>query len=286
MDYSIAQDCFCTQADATASGVGTMGGGGSLCSNTSNCTNRWQSLVPAVTDTLTNAQNVNWGLKFFPTPTASADCTVSTTLDASVGSDKATIMNAIQSAKLRLSTPTAAALKAATAQLQALTDSNPRFILLATDGEPNCAGNPPSINRPDVPGASAAAQAAKDAGFPVYVIGIGPNPGDLTTVAQAGGTNDYYKVSSPQELVDAFSTISQLVATCSFTLDSTPPDPNNIAVYLDKNLVQQDSTNGWSLSGNNTVVLNGDTCSKVMSGQATTVQVLFGCQGPPPSTIL
>jgi hypothetical protein len=76
------------------------------------------------------------------------------------------------------------------------------------------------------------------------------------------------------------------VATCTFDLVQTPPDPSNVAVYLDKNLVQQDSSNGWSFSGNSwTVVLNGSSCNEIMSGRAATVQVLFGCGGPPPPTI-
>jgi len=35
------------------------------------------------------------------------------------------------------------------------------------------------------------------------------------------------------------------------------PDPNNIAVYLDTSLLAKDPTNGWSLSGTQTIVLNG-----------------------------
>jgi hypothetical protein len=70
-------------------------------------------------------------------------------------------------------------------------------------------------------------------------------------------------------------------------LTSTPPDINNIAVYLDKNLVPKDASNGWSLdAGSLSVTLHGSYCGKISSGE-TTVQILFGCAGYiPPSIIL
>jgi hypothetical protein len=205
-------------------------------------------------------------------------------MEVPIGSNTAdAVKTQIQNATTSLSTPTSAALKAATAYLKTLTDANPKFILLATDGEPNCGGNPANINTTDVPGASSAAAAAYADGFPVYVIGIGPNLSNLTQLAKSGGTGDYYPVSSPKQLADAFAAISQQVASCTFTLSTTPPDPNNIAVYLDKNLVKQDSADGWSFGGGSqSIVLNGATCAKVTSGTASSVEVLFGCPGVAP----
>ena len=71
-------------------------------------------------------------------------------------------------------TPTADAIKYATTYLQTVKDGNKKFILLATDGDPNCAPGAALPSVPDVPGTVLAITAAKDAGFPVYVIGIGP----------------------------------------------------------------------------------------------------------------
>ena len=281
MYYTIDQDCFCSDADAAAAGTTNY----SLCTNTTNCSTRWAALEPAVSQTVANSPDVNWGLKFFPTANA-GQCSVSSTMEVAVGPNNASAVNsAVQSATVSLSTPTTLALNAATAYLKTLTDNRPKFILLATDGQPNCAGG--NIQNTDVPGASAAAKAAYDAGFPVYVVGIGPNLSILTQMASSGGTTDYYPVSSPQQLVDAFAAISQIVASCTFTLSSTPPDINNVAVYLDKNLVQKDPANGWSFGGGNqTIVLNGTTCDSVKSGTATSVELLFGCPGvPPPGTI-
>jgi hypothetical protein len=288
MYYTVAQDCFCSDADAAAALAGGGAGTGTLCANagSSDCQTRWSAVQPAVVDTVANSKDVNWGLKFFPTPNA-AQCSVSSAMEVQVGPNTAdAVRSAVESATVSLSTPTAAALKAATAYLQTVSDNRPRFILLATDGEPNCRGG--QIMSADLDGASAAAKAAYDTGYPVYVIGIGPNLGNLSQIAAAGGTNDYYPVASPQQLVDAFAAIEKLVASCTFTLSlEAGADLNNVAVYLDKKLVEKDAQDGWSFGGGNrTVILNGDACEQVTSGKATSVEVLVGCEGvPPPPTI-
>jgi hypothetical protein len=284
MAWSIAEDnCYCTQADADFSGAGTSGGPATICANSSDCSSRWSAVKPAVISTVSNTKDVRWGLKFFSSPNTTSQCSVSSTMEVPIDANSSSaVQSQVEAATLSLSTPTAAAIKAATAYLKTLSDSRPKYILLATDGEPNCGGNPANIMTDDINGASSAAAAASTAGFPVYVIGIGPNPGNLTKLAQSGGTKDFYPVSSPEQLVEAFATISKLVASCTFTLTSKPPDVNNIAVYLDKNLVEKNDANGWSLSGNNqSIVLNGDACEKVTSGKASTVQLIFGCGSPP-----
>jgi hypothetical protein len=183
-------------------------------------------------------------------------------------------------------TPTAQAIRKATAYLKTVSDQNSKYILLSTDGEPNCATG--SNTASNVPDTIAAIKEAKSAGFLVYVIGIGPSVGNLDSFAAAGGTNKYFPASSTDELTAAFASISKTVVSCTFALAQVPPDPNNVAVYLDTNLVSQDSANGWSFGANSTtIVLNGSTCDKVTSGAAKTVRVLFGCAGePPPPTLL
>jgi hypothetical protein len=88
-------------------------------------------------------------------------------------------------------------------------------------------------------------------------------------------------------LTKALASISVAVASCTFTLKTHPPDVNNIAVYLDTHLVPKNDSNGWSLSADgNAVTLNGDYCTKISSGEATEVQVLFGCKGYDPPIII
>jgi hypothetical protein len=275
MDYSTSQDCYCTAPTSS---------GGAVCADTTNCATRWQGVQAAVTNTLANTVGVNWGLKLFSTPTGASQCTVSSSVEVPIGPDSASsVSTMVQNVTLGLGTPTTAALMAATAYLKTVNDTGPKAILLATDGEPNCGGTPASMNIFDLAGAASAAAAANAAGFPVYVVGIGPNLDNLTQLAQAGGTGDYYSVSSSPQLVDAFTSISNLVASCTFILTSMPPDPNNIGIYLDKSLVPKDDANGWSFGASTqSIVLNGSRCDQVTSGAASTVSVLFGCPGGPP----
>jgi hypothetical protein len=268
MDYSTTADSNCN------------GGGGST------CTARWPALTSAVNATLTSTSgSISWGLKLFSS-TGNA-CGVTSGVEVPIATTSVTaIQSVITSAKPGGNTPTAQAIQAATAYLKTVNDQNTKYILLATDGEPNCAAGGNST--PNVQGTIDAITAAKTAGFLVYVIGIGPSVGNLDSFAAAGGTAHYFPATSPQALTDAFASISKAVTTCTFNLTATPQDINNIAVYLDKNLVPKDASNGWSYGANTqTIVLNGTTCDQITSGKASTVQVLFGCAGspPPPTTI-
>jgi hypothetical protein len=64
-----------------------------------------------------------------------------------------------QTSYTKIGQPTAAALNAATTCLEGLDDGNQKFILLATDGVPNCGGTPANVNTNDLKGANTAAAA-------------------------------------------------------------------------------------------------------------------------------
>ena len=228
------------------------------------------------------AGSINWGLKLFTSPNGSA-CTVGSGVEVPISATSVSaIQTQISNAKPANNTPTAQAITAATDYLKTVNDQNSKNILLATDGEPNCAPGG-SSGTTNVPGTIDAITAAKAAGFSVYVIGIGPSVGNLDSFAAAGGTNNYYPATSPQALSDAFASISKLVATCVFTSAAPPPDPDNIAVYLNKQLVAKDDSNGWSFgAGTETITLNGPPCDEVMTNAGASVQILFGCPGGPP----
>jgi Mg-chelatase subunit ChlD len=169
---------------------------------------------------------------------------VSNRVEVPIGANSASaIQQKIQGTTPSNNTPTAAAIEAATAYLATVNDPSNKVIVLATDGLPNCASGRDSSTS-DVDGAVAAISAAKAAGFLVYVIGIGPSVGNLNNFASAGGTGQYYPATSPQDLTTALAAISTRIASCSFALATTLPDPNNVAVYLDKGLIKQDPNNG------------------------------------------
>ena len=273
MNWSITEDCYCK------SGAGT---GATVCTDTTNCSVRWDAVKSAMDTTLSTSQYVNWGLKFL-NPSSGSTCTVTKTIEVPVAADSASkIQTQIGAVTLSLGTPTAAALTAATDYLKTLSDPNEKVILLATDGEPNCGGNPASVNTDDVTGASNAAAAANTAGFPVYVIGIGPSLSNLTQLASNGGTKDYYPVTSPDQLASALSSIGKTIGSCKFTANQEPPDSGNIGVYVNKNIVNKDDNNGWKFGASTQeIVLTGSYCDQMTSGNDATVQILFGCPGAP-----
>jgi hypothetical protein len=275
MSYSLADDCYCTPSS-----------GAPVCPDTASCTPRWTALAAALDATMTSATAINWGLKLFSSPGGSI-CSVSTGVEVPVSpSSTSVIQSQIANVTLASNTPTAAAITAATAYLKAVTDGSSKVILLATDGQPNCAPGA-SSSSPDVTGAISAISAARSAGFAVYVIGIGPSVGNLDNFAQAGGTSRSFPATSPEALADALRAVSTATTTCTFTLPTLPPDPNNVGIYLDKRLVPRDSSNGWSFGATpQTIGLAGLYCDQVTSGAASQVQALFTCPGTPLPPVL
>ncbi len=276
MAQSIAEDCCCTNACSRSTGK-------SVCSDTANCTERWPTVTSAVTTTISKTPEINWALKMFSTSSGSSggsSCTVSNTMEVQLGQPAGEIATTISAITPGGATPTAKALTNGTNYLKGVKDQNNKVILLATDGEPNCKGG--STNSQDLDGTTAAAATALEAGFKVYVIGIGPKLDNLTAIAAAGGTGDYYKVESPDQLANALLEISKAVGSCTFAMDQSPPEPNNIAVYVGTEAIAKDPANGWSYGANSqTVNFNGAACEKIKSS-GDSVKVMFGCGGAPP----
>ena len=236
-----------------------------------NCTDRWTAVSTALTATINATPSIEWGLELFAANRSqfwghdpSPDCR---------GSPE----------QLH---PDSGGLQCPTAYLKTVSDSNNKAILLATDGAPNC-GSGMDSSASDLPSTLTALSAANAAGFPVYVIGIAPSGANLTSMAQAGGTGDYYPATSAQQLSDALAKISTVVGSCSFTAVSPPPDPTLVSVYVDKQLVPQDANNGWTFGATtSTILLTGTYCANVMSGVSSQVEILFGCPNvAPPSFI-
>jgi hypothetical protein len=269
----ITRDCVCTRNGSTA-----------LCDDLANCKDRWSILAEAVRSTVTGRQDIYWGLKLFSTVGSEA-CGVSSQIEVPIGPDSAAaIPSVIESTSTTPagSTPTAQAIRAATEYLKTVADRNPKTIVLATDGEPNCAPGARDSSTTNVTGTIAEIRAAYEAGFPVYVIGIGPSVGNLDEFAKAGGTGRYFSATSPAELLDAFVSISIVANSCVLSFPDVPPDPNNVAVYFDKSLVAKDDVNGWSYTVDMRAILfNGAICDKLKSSMDATVTVLFGCPGIP-----
>ena len=260
-------------------------------STTTTCTQRWVAMREAMSKVLTTAPaSIHWGLKFFSTADAvdpagivPEGCLVTPGVEVPVAPDNtAALLSKMGGTIPNFNTPTRAAVAAAVAYFKTLNDGRTHNILLATDGQPNCAELGPYATTLDLPATLDTIAAANAQGIKVYVIGVGPSAGNLDSMAQKGGTGNFYPTLSPQALSSALSTIAGLVASCQFSLSSPPPNPAHIGVYLDKTLVGRDDPNGWSLTNNTQVVFGGTACAKIKSGTYQRVDVLFGCADNPP----
>jgi hypothetical protein len=244
------------------------------------------NMVVGMTDT-----TVNWGLKFFAT--SNSGCTVSNTAEVPVGPmNAANIMTAIGRAAPGSSTPTRVAVQNSVTIMQGLTDTNPKFLLLATDGLPNCMPGGGSTSADDSAGAIQAVADALTAGFPTFVVGIGNTMGTTTlnSMAVAGGrpqqgaATSFYQVNNTADLVTALQAIVGSVASCTFTLG---PPPNSMAsnahidVFGDNVLIPPDPTmmNGWNYVGGNTnqIQIYGPTCDAITAGTVKNVTVTYHC---------
>jgi hypothetical protein len=145
-------------------------------------------------------------------------------------------------------TPTAPTLAAAGNYLSSLINDHLRYVLLATDGAPNCndtldgdtctcvsaqgcsASTNGFLNCLDDVNTNASAKNLYGAGIPIYVLGMGKGSSDwgkqLDAIAAAGGTTEYYGVDKTDEIIETMETITSQILSCEFDIDwdLLPPD--------------------------------------------------------------
>jgi hypothetical protein len=123
-------------------------------------------------------------------------------------------------------------------------------------------------------------------GIPTYVVGM-PGAGAyadvLDRLAVAGGTardgdTAYYAANDEAELEEALYSIGTGVAIrCTIELESPPDDQGRVNVYFDGQVVPADPDNGWSWDGGSRIVVNGEACESLQSGNVMDARVVFGC---------
>jgi hypothetical protein len=295
--------------------------------------NKWEALKGALEEALPDvAEEMNFGVVLYP---YSADeqipldcngdicCTAPTGGTINVPIEKGTesvpkILSELDNTSPGGGTPTAAALEAAYqyyTQGAGASLKGDRYVLLATDGGPNCNGLNScegSTCTPNLDGqcsidnccdgmgtyclddASVIEQieALKDAGISTFVIGI---PGTeqyaeyLDQFAVAGGVPnpsgdpDYYAVSAEDgvaALAQTFKDITtHLVRGCEVPLEYEAPDRNKVNVAVNCEVVPHDDGAGWEISEDDAkvLILKGETCDWIQEEGARRIDVFFGC---------
>ncbi len=261
---------------------------------------KWSETVNALKSVLSQTdQGVLWGMQLYPTckagdnrTCAPTPCTVSgLSIDPMIGQG-AQLTGMIEQNTPTIdtgATPTTAAVKLATAALMARTTPNPKFILLSTDGEPNCLnhnGSNSGGGDVDPAGAVAAVSAARAAGIDTFVIGLATQAATATLnqLAEAGGrpqmgATKYYSVSSGAALTTALTSIASLVQNCSFPLGAVPPAGSTVVVQIDGTTL---GMNDWQYGpGSTSVIVTGAWCDKLKSDKAKTAAIKYRCDGLP-----
>ena len=268
---------------------------GTMCDNGCGANSKWSIATATLKSFLPTVEGiVNWGLKLFASP--DNICNVTNTAEIPPQVNNAAAINArLMTTDAASSTPTTAALMNAATYLKTLTDTNPKFILLATDGVPSCGTSPCAAgvnssgmpNQCDDANAIAMVKTVHDMGFPTFVLGIGtsqaPGDGTLSQMAinggypRANGTPAYYPIDKAQDLQDAFQAITGMVRNCFYTISPALTDTQRIAgVKADGvSLAPTD----YMLLGTSGVQLIGQACADVTSGLVTKIDVQVDCNG-------
>jgi len=188
-------------------------------------------------------------------------------------------------------TPTGDAIKFATAHpLQRnLVNSNPKYILLATDGDPSC----PSSDA--IGYAVSAIGAALAAGFATFVVGVDTAKTTsitrLNQMAVAGGrprvgaATQFYLASTQADLTLVLQSITGELASCIFTLEPPPPVPDNIAVDFSGQRTPRDPNriNGWEYTSPDfrSLQVYGTWCERIKTEASNKVEIKYGCPNQP-----
>jgi hypothetical protein len=267
-------------------------------------TSKWNLVVPALVEVVTaTGGGVAWGMKTYPEGEGS-ECiagSVTDKIDVAVAGNNAAAVNAaiMGTTPKGNGTPTGDAVKQAVTYMKTLTSTHPKFLLLATDGEPSCAGTTKGSEQAR-PYAVQAVTDALAAGFPTYVVGVATTKKSATealnNMATAGGkpradanplATRYYLANTKQELVDSLTAITgEVNQSCVFTLNPPPPSPEFIAVKVTGTSVAQDTSkvNGWDYTAADFSRLEvfGKACDDIKNASAGKVEIIYGCKNNPP----
>jgi hypothetical protein len=214
-------------------------------------------------------------------------------------------------------TPTAAALNNAAASLNEFGSMDaPKFLILATDGGPNCnyflESNPTCTctdampeycctNYPgtcllgsfclDDAGTLGVLTALRGQGIDSFIIGLAGTESYkalLDRMAEEGGRpqmnapTKFYDASNEAALLAALQSIAVSVLSCEIDLGMAPKVPDAVTVYVDGVEVPRDENqvNGWDYTDNTnvTIKLFGPACDAIQDGDEHDVTATFDCE--------
>jgi hypothetical protein len=274
-------------------------------------TDRWtgsRDAVVAVTSEF--GDSINFGLMTFPAnnggggggrndqldvATSCGAGTINVDIEPNAGDD---IRNALQPMRAAGFTPTAATLDAALAIIGTPASADQgstsgKYIVLVTDGDPNCSadfrgvggggggggGTAPVDPRARAETIAAIEKLTKE-GVQTFVVGFQTGQSSfadqLDKMATAGGTGDtkHHSVESGADLSQVFTELAGRAQSCSFELSATV-DPSFVLVTVGKKgRKYNNQPDGWVLGKDKkSVTLTGTACTDAQHGQIFQVEV-------------
>ncbi len=286
----------------------------------------WVPMGEALTQvTAQTENNINYGLLAFPYSDPEETCATGEVVIDVAPENAAAVAGVVGGGAMdmltALGTPTAESLRVAKQYLDGLNNGFESYVLLATDGAPNCnEGLDRTSCRCSVTGLggcqenwwclddAASVQAATElnqAGYPVYVLGIGDSmqwEDVMNAIAQGGGTGQYIPADS-SEFADVLMSIVGGIMSCDFDVDwdslsnGTAKDPSKVNLYCKQDANDpnnDDLTSGnviprndgcangdagwtWSDSTSTTIHMCPDMCNKIKSNGCPVISASFGC---------
>jgi hypothetical protein len=275
---------------------------------------KWDDLRGAADAALTQFEAaIHFGVLMYP---EGDECVTPGPQVGFAANNRTAITNSMDISTPAGGTPTAAALNNAAQSLADFgTVDSPKFLVLMTDGGPNCnyfldalpqcSCNYASSSEycctsyPDICifGSSCLDDAntldvitdlSTTQGVDTFVIGL-PGTAEyeslLNAMAVAGGqpqmnaATDYYNATSQAEISDALNQIAVSVISCQIPLSEVPENPDGVRIFIDGNEVPRNMTNGWDYtdSGMTDIELYGDACNTLQDGDQHTVTATFAC---------
>jgi hypothetical protein len=260
------------------------------CTGGCGATSKWALLSAEINRLVTEYQSVNWGLALFGSDDA---CGVSASVAVDVAQDAASsIALALAATTPGGDAPTAAAILGASAYLQSRLDTNPKYILLATDGRSGCATGAAGA---DIDAENAVATAL-GSGIPTLVLGLAPT-WDTTAIATLnqmaenggealqGSANAFATLGSIDMQLSPISSISSTAQNpcvvglpypvgpdTSLRISITTGDGQSVAI-------PEDPLAGWSFTSpyDDAISISASACTGLQSGAYTRITIIYSC---------
>ena len=253
---------------------------------------KWPIMRKVLTNLVDSYKNnIRFGLSLYPSDSSCGAGKIDVPLQTG---NYPTIKSKLASNNPRGNTPIYTTLAKVNTYLQSVAPTKgARYVMLATDGMPNCgAATDTDTSKETLAEVVKLATGATK----VFIVGFGGivngNSSFLNQLAVAGkapnpkgGANKFYPAADEKQLKDALYAIAGgiIPPNCTYTLTTKPQDYNLVTVKFDGVAVPRNLSNkdGWNYTSNNTeITFFGSYCTKLRQGAVKKVQFLFGCKGP------